>query len=431
MFDESTGNLPVPVDSDPVDSDEVEVEVAVQPGGLVVSGDPKAVDAYLSQLRVFAGKTMHVTGVNKSSIGNAAALLAGMAGILADSGKYVQLHPDSLHALRVGNKIPGTDGYYRMMTRGGDGRFLQQLQWAPAQIAGPQMLAIELVAVQMALKSAIALVEKAVRRVEGKVESILELAQASRAGDVLGTYLSIRRATEFLDQHGVLPDTDWDALAGLGPALNVTVEQLRNHVNRILDSFEPNLPVQKRAARLAAAVDGKQFGETLSLLVVAEDSLYRWQQLRLARVESKEPEHLRRVIDNANELIEHQVVEDGKLYRDAKNRLDEFAKPDPLEGFRIFSVRDLAKHRSTLGDELDRFAEARRHQVTEWSVVTTPSVLDAAEAVIDAVADSALEAVGAAGQRLIRIGEYLAEKAQTETTPATVGDADGAPAQTE
>ena len=123
-----------------------------------------------------------------------------------------------------------------------------------------------------------------------------------------------------------LPDADWDALASLGPALNVTVEQLRNHVNRILDSFDPDLPVQDRAAKLCAAVEEKQTGETLSLLVVAEDSLYRWQLLRLARVGDKEPEHRQRVIDDLNELIRHQLAEDGKLYREAKNLLDDFAK---------------------------------------------------------------------------------------------------------
>jgi hypothetical protein len=54
---------------------------------------------------------MRVAGINKSSVSNAAGLLAGLAGILADSGKFVQLHPDSINALRVGNWIPGTDGY--------------------------------------------------------------------------------------------------------------------------------------------------------------------------------------------------------------------------------------------------------------------------------------------------------------------------------
>ncbi|MEZ0358909.1 hypothetical protein [Mycobacterium sp. SA01] len=411
-------NLPAPVE----DGD---VEVSLQPGGLVVSGEPEAVEAYLSRLRTVAGKTMQVTGINRSSIANAAGLLAGMAGILADTGKYVRLHPDSVNALRVGNWIPGTDGYFRMMTRGDNGLFLQQLQWAPSQITPPQMLAVQLIATQLALKSAVADVEKAVRRVEGKVESVLNIAQATRAGDVLGNHLSIRRATDFIEKHGELPDADWDALAGLGPTLNVTVEQLRNHVARVLDSFDPELPVQERAAKLAAAVDDKQFGETLSLLVVAEDALYRWQLLRLNRVGQKEPQHRQRVIDDLNELLAHQLAEDGRLYREAKSLLDEFAKPAPMEGFRFQKVRELAKYRSTLRDELDGFAAARRHQVEEWSNVETPGVLDAAEAVVDAIADSALKAVGAAGQRLIRMGEYLAEKAPAAAPASSEEESDG------
>jgi hypothetical protein len=55
-------------------------------------------------------------------------------------------------------------------------------------------------------------------------------------------------------------------------------------------------------------------------------------------------------------------------------------------------------------------------------------VLDAAEAVIDAVADSALKAVGAAGQGLIRMGEYLAEKAQAEKAASPMDDSDDSPA---
>lgn len=423
MADDTPDNLPAQIDSD-------EVEVSVQPGGLVVSGEPEAVEAYLSRLRTFAGRTMQVTGINRSSISNAAGLLAGMAGILADTGKYVQLHPDSVNALRVGNWIPGTDGYFRMMTRGDNGLFLQQLQWAPTQIAPTQMLAVQLIATQLALKTAVADVEKAVRRVEGKVESVLNIAQATRAGDVLGNHLSIRRATDFLEKHESLPDADWDALAGLGPTLNVTVEQLRNHVSRILNSFELNLPIQDRAAKLRAAVEEKQLGETLSLLVIAEDALYRWQLLRLARVGEKEPQHRQRVIDDLNELIRHQIAEDGKLYREAKELLDDFAKPAAIEGFRFQKVRELAKYRSALREELDRFAAARRHQVEEWSNVETPGVLDAAEAVIDAVADSALKAVGAAGQRLIRMGEYLAEKAPAAAPVPSEEDSDGKVAAT-
>ena len=407
MSDEKSGHLPARAVND-------HVEVSNQPDGLLVGGDPEAIESYLSRLRVVAGKSMRVAGVDKSSVSNAAGLLAGAAAFLADSGKFVQLHPDSVNALKVGNWIPGTDGFFRMMTRGGDGLFLEQLQWAPAPIAPPQMMALQLIATQLALKAAIADVEEAVRRVAGKVESVLQLADATRAGDILGNHLTIRRAVDFMEKHDAIPDADWDAIASLGPALNVAVEQLRNHVTRLLESFDPELPVQDRADKLRRAVDDSRLGETLSLLVVAEESLYQWQRLRLTRVEASQPEHLQRVIDDARELLSHQLTEDGKLYRSAKDLLDTFAKPEAIEGFRFLSVRELAKQRSKLRNELDQFAKARRHQVEEWEAVEIPSVLDAASAAIDAASESALKAVGAAGQGMIRFGEYLAEKGRAE-----------------
>ena len=289
---------------------------------------------------------------------------------------------------------------------------------APASVSPTQLMSLQMVAVQVALKIAIAEVQEAVRRVEGKVESVLQLADASRAGDVLGNHLTIRRAVDFLEKHGSLPDADWDAVASLGPALNVTVEQLRNHVTRLLESFDQNLPLQARAEKLRRTVDDNRLGETLSLLVVAEESLYKWQRLRLARVEAKQPEHLQRVIDDARELLAHQLAEDGKVYRTAKELLDHFAKPETIEGFRFFSVRELARQRSKLRDELDRFAEARRHQVESWQDVNTPSVLDAASAVVDRAMASTSRALAAAGEGLIRISDYMADKPEDDKVDA-------------
>lgn len=398
----------------PATAMEGNLEVSMHSDGLLVGGNPETVDSYLKRLHTVAGRAMRVAGADKASIGNATGLLAGAAAVLGESGKFVQLHSDSVKALRVGDWVPGTDGFYRMITRATDGTFLEQLQWTPAQIGPTQMMSLQMVAVQVALKSAIAEVEAAVRRVEGKVEALLELADATRAGDVLGNHLTIGRAVEFIEKHGELPDADWDSIAGLGPALNVTVEQLRNHVTRLIASFDSDLPVQERAAKLRGAVEDSRLGESLSLLIVAEASLYQFQRLRLARVETKEPEHLQRVIDDARELLAHQLAEDGVLYRSAKESLDNFAKPEAIEGFRFMAVRELTKQRSKLREELDRFADARRHQIEEWEAVDTPSVLDAASAVVDAAMESASKAIGSAGQGLVRFSEYLAAKASPD-----------------
>jgi hypothetical protein len=272
-------------------------------------------------------------------------------------------------------------------------------------------MSVQMVAVQLALKSAIVEVENSVRRVEGKVEQVLQLAHADRAGNVLGTNTIVARKVSYLEKHGSLPNADWDAVAGLGPALNVTVEQLRNHVTLVLESLDPKLPVQDRADKLQAAVDDSLIGETLSLLVVAEESLYKWQRLRLARVEASQPDHLPQVIQDARELLTYQLAEDAKLYQLAHRVIDDVAKTNKIDGFRFNAVRGLTRDRDRLKVDLDAFARARRHQVDVWTAMEAPSVRDAVDAAVDLARPAARKALAAAGQGLMNLSDLLGERA--------------------
>lgn len=409
MDDDGASNLPAVSGSD-------EVVVSFHDEGLLVGGDPAAVDNYLQRLRHVAGRSVQVAGLDSASLGKAAGLVAGMAAVFGDAGKYVQLHPDSLTALRQGNVIPGTDGFFRMMTRSGDGQFLAQLQWKPTTLGPNVALSAQMLAVQIALQQSITKVEDAVRRVEGKVDTVLDLAKATRAGDVLGNNRTISRMVDSLGEHGTLPQTYWDSVASLGPSLNSTIEQLRNYIRRVLRSFDSGLPVQERAEKLRYAVQSELLGESLSLLVVAEESLYKWQRLSLARIESTEPEQLLRAIDESRELLKVQLKEDAALYQEAKAILDRFAKPDAIEGFRYRSVRDLARQRAVVREELDAFAAARRNQVEKWEDFHIPGFLDAASAALDEAKASAGRALTAAGEGFVRLGERLSAPAEKEST---------------
>lgn len=225
-----------------------EVVVSFHDESLLLGGDPAAVESYLTRLRAVAGQGIQVAGIDRASLANAASGLVGLAALLADCGKYVQLHRDCLDALKDGNLVPVGEGIFRMTTGIDTGPLLAQLQWQPAVLGAEAMMSAQLVAVQVALKSAVAQVEDAVRRVEDKVESVLEVTRAQRAGDVLGNNVTISRMVESLEKYGSLPDADWDSVAALGPALNVTVEQLRNHVSRILASSTTSCP-SRRAPR--------------------------------------------------------------------------------------------------------------------------------------------------------------------------------------
>jgi hypothetical protein len=390
-------------------SDTDEVAVAFHDEALLLGGDPAAVESYLARLRAAAGQAMRVAAIDSASLANAASGLAGLTSVLDNFGTYVRLDPDSLNALTKGNLVPGSDGFFRMTTSADDGHFLAHLQWRPAVLGPEAMTSAQMIAVQIALKYAVAQVEDAVRRVEDKVELVLEVARAHRAGDVLGNNLTISRMVDSLEKYGSLPDAYWDSVAVLGPALNVTVEQLRNHLRRILASLDHTLPVQQRAEKLRNAINDNRFGDTLSLLVIAEEGLHKWQRLNLARIESTQPEQLLRAIDEARGLVDHHLCEDVNIYRNAKEILDRFAKPQAIDGFRFLSVRELAHHRCALRDELDNFAAARRHQVAAWEDFHIPSLLDAAFATIEAAGSITNRALAVVGRGLVGLGAQLVE----------------------
>ncbi|MCB1286342.1 MAG: hypothetical protein KDB47_01250 [Mycobacterium sp.] len=336
----------------------------------------------------------------------------------AQHGQFVQLSTKSMEAIRSGNLIPGDPGFYRMTTVDSAGQFLQQLQWRPMSLGPTEMLSVQMIAVQMALKMAIAEVDESVKRVEGKVESVLKLAHAERIGDVRGQYATVARMTRNLDRTGALPTTDWESVAPLGPELMVVIEQLRAHVERTLEDFDESEPVQERAATLTRAVEEKGLGETLNLLILAEESLNNWQRLRIARVQDVEPEHQQQVLDDAFDLLASQVAADGKLYQRAAKVLESYRRTNAIDGFRYWSVRDIAKHSTSLKSDLDAFAHARRHQLEEWQEVETPTVGDAAARAYEVVSDHTDRALDVAGEGVSKAYNFFAREGRKKARDA-------------
>jgi phage FluMu gp28-like protein len=64
----------------------------------------------------------------------------------------------------------------------------------------------------------------------------------------------------------------------------------------------------------------------------------------------------------------------------------------------VNSVREVARQRCALRDELDNFAKARQHQVETWQDFHIPSLLDAAFATIGAAATTTNRALAAVGR---------------------------------
>ena len=261
-----------------------ELDVVVEPEGLLVAGDPDIVEGYLQRLRGIAGDAVAVSGIGKANALNGGAGAAGILSNVLTRGQFVQLSPESMKALRLHRVVPGSNGYSRMMVTDKASLFKQQLQWKSVSLTPTAALSVQLIAVQAALIGALAEVSESIARVEDKVDQMLTMLAANRVGDVVGRNATIRRVCGSYEESGVFPDTDWDSIAALGPELVVDVERLRAHVRRTLKGFNESEAVQIRADYLHRAVGDNRLGESLHLLVVAQDSLFRWRRLRIARV---------------------------------------------------------------------------------------------------------------------------------------------------
>jgi Cytochrome P450 len=96
-------------------------------------------------------------------------------------------------------------------------------------------------------------------------------------------------------------------------------------------------------------------------------------RLFLARIQATEPDHAQQAIEDARQFLFHQLEEDAALYRNAQRVLDGFSRTHPLEGFRYWSVRGLARDRIKMREDLDAFAKSRRNQIADWSDSRPPS----------------------------------------------------------
>ncbi|KOS53619.1 hypothetical protein [Rhodococcus rhodochrous] len=217
-------------------------------------------------------------------------------------------------------------------------------------------------AVARALRDAIVSVEAAVARVHELSAEIFELVGAPEGGDAVDHHNALTRVAGILDGTGRLRGADWESVRGLGDVLADRGERLRAHAGRVLDGLAVDAPAQDRAACLQQAVETDRLGETVQLLVLVEDSLNLWQQLRLEQVRATEPDRLEDARAAIGASLAGRVEGDVALLLRARARLASYAVHTPFELVRWLSSarvkRDIARLRADLDDVAAAFGSA-------------------------------------------------------------------------
>jgi hypothetical protein len=387
--------------------------------GVLVTGQPSAVSAYTEQLRRQASQWGQPVTV--SDVADVGAAAAAVTSVVASSGSYVQMSQRSMELLRQHQMIPGqTAEFFQGAVRGAHGQFAGTLEFQTVSLTASQAAALQLAAATIALRLAVENVEQAVERVEGKVDELLARARANDAGPVVAHHTVLAEMTATLDRERSLPSTDWDTVQHLGASVPGAIETLRRYVVAQIEVLDADARAQDRARRLRSVVDAGQIGLMLQLLVLAEDSYYQWQRLRLERVRTVEPDRLAGVIARANQQLVSDLRRDSEMVEVLEARLTAYSAQRPLERLNPLAARDLQANMMSLRQDLEAFASARRVQISGWADSRRPTLGDAIQELKQRTVATGQHAINQAsvvakevGGTAADVGQALAGRAST------------------
>lgn len=330
-------------------------EVVVVPDefGILIQGHSEMVESVVERL---------MTGVraepaSRTRLSTADAVAAGASGLALGrtSGEYLRLAPESVAKLReLGLTFDGPG-----VARRAGGELAAHLDFESVSLAAEQALALQSVAVSLALRSAIAKVQEAVERVEDKVDRINQVLSVRLKGDVIGTYRELLRVVTTTNKNGFLLPEDWDGVASVRLKISQDLEMLRAFVHEQAGTLTADESVPKREARLKGFTsESGHVADVLSLIVVAEKSLQLYEYLKIQAVHSRDPALVPGLVEEARVAITAQRTRDEELVQVLRGAIERVRLIEPLEVHRIFSKKDLDKHARQLDAKVFEFSEA-------------------------------------------------------------------------
>jgi ADP-ribosyl-[dinitrogen reductase] hydrolase len=350
--------------------------VVLQDGhGLLLTGPDELVAGMVARLRSIE---VHAESDAPAHRASGLSQLASLAGLVPKPGsrsaEYVRLTPRSRALLEQHGAIPGGNGTFKGYVRGAEGQFAGILDWTPAKFDPAQMMTLQSAAVGLALQTAIAQVQESIERVEDKIDRLTDLVSSEHVGKVLGQHRVLVPLVERATTDQTLSVTDWSTVAALGPEVSQTIEALRSYVSKRLDRVHRKRTPTGKAEELRDLLDDGMLREAMAMLVIAEDNLRLWQQLRIVNVRLREREHLGATIESARRSLEADIEADQALVSAMGVVVGELMETRPLHGFDVVGVRRLDQAGSEVLDLMHAFAENRLLEVEPLEEYQRPGV---------------------------------------------------------
>lgn len=349
------------------------------------------------------------------------AAVASAGAVLATSGEYLRLTADAAAKVKEYGEQLDADGALRGWVKDGN-KFAGQLTFDKVSLAPEQAMALQSAAVSLALRSAIANVEAAVERVEGKVDEINRRLDSRLRGDVIGTYRHLQQVVSATNSRGRLLQADWDGVASIRNQLFRDLETLRTYVTQAADRLAEGQRLPKREDAIRDFLTRRgDVGDMLELILITEQSLHLWEYLRVQQVAAQEPDHLASAVDDARASLRDNQRLDALLVEALRAAVDQARTVAPLEYRHLFTKGALVREAAAFDEKVREFAlNTRLPDLDPLAEFSLPSFGDAREEAQAraAIAGRTVREVGAgavkgAGRGAVSRGRKVRETVQS------------------
>lgn len=360
--------------------------VAGQADGLVVRGEPAAVERFTERVKAAVRSVDPEQAM--AVLTNLQSALDALPDLKRKGEQTVRFEfaPRSVELLKQHGAIPTGDGFFRSMVHDGSS-IAGNLDWKPIP-AGPELLQLQTAAVTLALQASIKNLADAVERVEQKVDDIRDLIRTDQVGQVVAHHRVLTPLAESVIGGDVLTATDWDSVADLRPEIVATVERTRLYLTKRLSAAEFGWTAQSRSSQATKLIEA-EFSNTLALLAAAEHNLASWHRLRVERVRTVEPQHLERTIADVDRELTQQRQLDAELVDALADFIRRVGTPTGYEGLEPIARRRLVRHTEAMTSTVTEFAARRTLDPPDIDAVVMPSLTDSIGKVRDVTTDRA------------------------------------------
>lgn len=300
--------------------------------------------------------------------------LAGGKGLVGGGLQVFQLDDAGQAMFASGALTQVGDGFFRLFGQGEGGKFIGHGALKPVTMAPQQLATAQLALATVALTAAIKEVQEAVERVEDKVDLLRDILDAERDGEIIGANRSLRRRAQHLGFDSEMSDADWHAIDDIGVAVEQQIERLRSFIRKRLAAAEDE--GRKISGRLEAVEHARDVAETLALLVVAQDSLFLFQQMRVLRIKATQPEFVESAVEEARTLLDEHSKEDADLVERLRTLVSERVEIGALEALHFRTASEIARIAPEVNESLAWFSDQRGLPYASFEVPPLPGAAD-------------------------------------------------------